>query len=193
LWDDNVLGYGKWQEVFDEIEETGRRFQFRQGLDLRLMTVEKAKRLNEMKYLGEYIFAFDHVEERDIIEEKLKLWKTYSSKMTKLYVLCGFDSQDEVDIENTFERVRILMGYKCLPYIMRYEDYKKSKYAGLYVSLARWCNQQNIFKKMSFREFCGANQDYHKNKTTLCAALSTMREFERDHPAIAQKYYDLKY
>lgn len=193
LWDDNILAFGKWREVFDELNATGKPFQFRQGMDMRLMTEEKAKVLSASKYHGDYIFAFDHIEDRDIIEQKLDIWQKHCSQIAKLYVLCGYDSQDEADIANTFERVRILMKHHCLPYIMRHEYYQKSKYRGLYVTLARWCNQPSFFKKKSFREYCEANQAYHQNPNTLCAALSTMREFEHDHPDIAAKYFDMKW
>ena len=47
LWDDQFFGFPKWQEVLDELDETGRRFQFRQGLDVRLMTEEKKALLIE--------------------------------------------------------------------------------------------------------------------------------------------------
>ncbi len=193
LWDDNILGYPQWRAVFEELNETGKAFQFRQGLDMRLMTEEKARIISSSKYHGDYIFAFDHIEERDIIEERLKIWQQYSSKIAKLYVLCGYDSQDEVDIANTFERIKILMKYHCLPYIMRHEYYQKSKYRALYVTIARWCNQPNFLKKKSFREYCEANQEYKKDKTSLCSSLQSMMDFEKEHPDIASKYFDMKW
>src|SRR5690606_4780088 len=121
-----------------DIEATGKPFQFRQGLDIRLMTDRKAKRLSNTRYHGDFIFAFDHIEDRDIIEEKLKLWRRYCSKTTKLYVLCAYNSQDENDIRDTFERIKILMKYGCLPYIMRYDSYKNSPWRSLYIQIARW-------------------------------------------------------
>lgn len=193
LWDDNILGFPQWREVFEELMDTNKPFQFRQGLDMRLMTDEKAKVISSCKYHGDFIFAFDHIEEREIIEKKLKIWQQYSSKVAKLYVLCGYDSQDEIDIANTFERIKILMRYHCLPYIMRYEDYNKSKYKGIYITLARWCNQPSFLKKKSFREYCEANQEYKKNQNTLCSSMKTMLEFEREHPDIAEKYFDMKW
>ena len=193
LWDDNILGYPQWREVFEELNATGKPFQFRQGMDMRLMTDEKAKVLTSSKYHGDFIFAFDHIAEREIIEQKLKIWQKYSTKVAKLYVLCGYESQDEVDIANTFERIKILMRYHCLPYIMRHENYNKSKYKGIYITLARWCNQPNFLKKKSFREFCEANQEYKKNQDTLCSSMKTMLEFEKDHPEIAAKYFDMKW
>ena len=76
---------------------------------------------------------------------------------------------------------------------MRHEYYLKSKYKGVYITLARWCNQPNFLKKKSFREFCEANQAYKKDQSTMCSSLATMLEFERDHPDIAEKYFDMKW
>lgn len=193
LLDDNFLAFGGWESILDDLEATGKSFQFKQGLDIRLMTDKKANRLSKVKYHGDFIFAFDHLKDRDLIEEKLKLWREYSNKTTKLYVLCAYNSQDVDDIANTFERIKILMKYGCLPYIMRYESYKDSQFRGMYTQLARWCNQPQFFKKKSFRQFCEANQDYHKNPKTMCAAYQAMLDFEKAHPDIAKKYFDLRF
>lgn len=193
LWDDNILAYSYWEEVLDSIESTGRQFQFRQGLDLRLMTDNKAKRFNNTSYQGDFIFAFDSLSDRDLISQKVQLWKRYSSKVCKMYVLCAFESQDEKDIETVFERIKILMKYGSLPYIMRYESYKESKFKGMYIELARWCNQPQFFKKKSFREFCQANQAYKKNQNIYCSSYRAMIEFEQEFPQIAKKYFDLKF
>lgn len=193
LWDDNILAYPKWYEILDELEEIGKPFQFRQGIDLRLMNDEKAKRFTNSKYQGDFIFAFDHLSDKNKIIDNVQIWKRYSSKICKMYVLCGFESQDETDIANLFERIRILMKYGSLPYVMRYEAYKNSKYKSMYIELARWCNQPQFFKKKSFREFCLANQEYKKDKSTNCSAYQSMLDFEFEHPEIAKKYFDLKF
>lgn len=193
LWDDNILAYPNWEMILDSIESTGRQFQFRQGLDLRLMTDRKAKRFNNTSYQGDFIFAFDSLVDKEKISEKVQLWKRYSSKVCKMYVLCAFDSQDEKDIESVFERIKILMKYGSLPYIMRYEDYKNSRFKGMYIELARWCNQPQFFKKKSFREFCEANQLYKKNQDAYCSSYKAMIEFEAEFPEIANKYFDLKF
>ncbi|MCK5645006.1 MAG: hypothetical protein KAJ19_29670, partial [Gammaproteobacteria bacterium] len=172
---------------------TGKPFQFRQGLDIRLMTDKVAKKFSNARYHGDFIFAFDHIEDRALIERKLKLWRRYSAKTTKLYVLCAYESQDEVDIIHTFERIKILMKYGCLPYIMRYEDYKNSELQSFYTQIARWCNQPQFFKKKSFRQFCEANQDYHKNPKTNCAAYQAMLDFEKTYPETAKEYFDLRF
>ena len=193
LWDDNFLAYSGWEKILDELEDIGKPFQFRQGLDIRLMNEKKAERISKTIYHGDFIFAFDHLEDRELIEKKLKLWRRYTHRTTKLYVLCAFDSQDEKDISNTFERIAILMKYGCLPYIMRFESYKNSRFKDLYIQIARWCNQPNFFKKKSFRQFCEANQAYVKTENVLCTAFQSMIEFEKEFPEIAKKYFDLRY
>lgn len=193
LWDDNILAYPHWREVIEELKETGKPFQFRQGMDIRLMTHEKAEVFQHVKYYGDFIFAFDHIDETPQIERGLSIWREHCEKETKLYVLSGFESQDEKEIVSVFERIRILMKYGCLPYIMRHEYYKRSPHKGMFVQLARWCNQPKFFKNMSFREYCNQCQLYHKTKGTLCAPMKAMTSFEEQFPEIAAKYFDLKF
>lgn len=222
LWDDNIFPLiDGWEDVFDQLIATRKPFQFRQGLDIRLMKEAHAKKLCNCKYHGDFIFAFDHVDQAKLIEKQLQLWRKWCEKTTKLYLLCAFDSwdheiisddsgntyyhyylermnglnnqeeRDQEDIEGVFERIKLLMKYGCLPYIMRFQNYKNSKYRGIYIQLARWCNQPNFFKKKSFRQFCEANLEY--SKTGHCAAYQSMIEFEKDRPDIAEKYFDMRF
>ena len=193
MLDDNILGFGQWKCILQSLQNTGKRFEYKQGMDLRIMTDEKAKILSQSKYIGDYIFAFDNIADKDQIEEKLKLWRKYCSKTTKLYVFCGFDRNDRwddefwiQDIRDIFKRVRILMKHSCLPYIMRFNKYEESPHRGMNINFARWCNQPNFFKKKSFREFCIAN-----GSNSSC--YNYMDSFENEYPKIAEKYYDLKY
>ena len=197
LLDDNFLGCAQWKALLPELINTGRQFKFKQGLDERLLTDEKCKMLFSANYDGDYTFAFDNIKDYDLIHEKLKLIRKYSSSRNiKFYVLTGFESTDATDIENALKRIALLMRYECLPYLMRYQNkndtpWRRSKYAGLYVTLARWCNQPSIFKKMSFRYFCEANQALHKTEGTLCSSMRAMVDFEKENPEIAAKYFDL--
>ena len=198
LLDDNILGFSNWNLVLDSLRETGKRFEYKQGMDMRLMTEEKAKTLSSSKYIGDYIFAFDNITDRDLIEKKLQLWRRYCSKTTKLYVFCGYDRNNKwdydfwiQDIKDTFERIKILMKYGCLPYIMRYDKYKESPYYGTYISLARWCNQPNFYKKVSYRRYCEMNQEKIKNK--ICSAIIYLNKLEDKHPEIAKKYFDMRF
>ena len=198
LLDDNFLGCGQWKFLLEELIKTGKPFKFKQGMDERILTEEKCKMLFNCNYDGDYTFAFDNVSDYDVIESKLKMIRKYSnSNYIKFYVLVGFESTDEQDIENAFKRIELLMRYHCIPYIMRYQDknfcpWKESKYQGMYIQLARWCNQQSLYKKMSFRNFCEANQALVKTDN-WCAPYKAMREFEAEHPDVAAQYFDLRY
>lgn len=193
LLDDNILGYPDWQMVLDELKDTGRHYQFKQGMDMRLMTNDKATALSNAKYKGDFIFAFDNIKERDLMEDKLSLWRQHNSRSTKLYVLCGYDREDKYDrmfwlqdIIDTMERIVILMKHSCIPYLMRYDKYLESPYSGLYIELARWCNQPSHFKKMSFEDFCFS--DPTRNQTP-----KRFKEFYDTHPDIASKYFRERY
>ncbi len=218
LWDDNFLANPSWNEILDELDATGKQFQFRQGLDLRLMTEKKAERISRSRCYGDTIFAFDNVDDYDLIANRLARWRKYSRRTTKLYVLCAFDSwldpnrtirpeqkhllkmydletqdeRDQLDIEGIFIRIELLMRNGCLPYIMRYERYKESKYRELYIQIARWCNQPQFYKKKSFAEFCKANQDYAKSDN-ICASYRALLDFEKERPDIVKRYFHMRF
>ena len=66
---------------------------------------------------------------------------------------------------------------------MRHEDYHKYKISNLYIQIARWCNQQQFYKKMSFWEFAYRNQSYWEEHTlhnTDRPQLKTYEEFDTD-------------
>ncbi len=209
LLDDNILGYSKWRDVLEKLVETGHSFQYKQGLDIRLLTPKKAEILVGAKYDGDYIFAFDNYDERDLIESKIQLWVKYwqeQKRRTKFYVLTAYESQDVEDIVRTFERIKILMKYGCFPYVMRYRYYKQSQWESIYTSLANWCNQPHLFAKLSFRECCvlrGMSTFYKEYRNNWDGYLEEghskykswriLEKFEKQHPEIATKYFDLKF
>lgn len=224
LWDDNIMAAPPriFKAVMDDLIATDKPFQFRQGMDIRLMTDAKAELLNRVKYHGDYIFAFDHYR-LDIPAEKahveqtvrgLEVWRRHCRKSTKLYVLVGYDGQDAEDIRGAFYRIKILMEYGCLPYIMRFEKSYTTipVIKNMYTQLARWCNQPSFFKKKSFREYCLANEEYRKSeqkkteeklkalgkkpkqsKKQYSSCYQAMIDFEKEYPEIAQEYFDLRF
>jgi hypothetical protein len=199
MLDDNFLGCPNWKNLLQELINTGRPFKFKQGLDERLLDNEKCKLLFSSNYDGDFTFAFDKVTDYDLIKSKLEIINTYRQKQNiKFYVLVGFTSVDYVDIQNAFKRISLLLQYGCLPYVMRFQNknetpWKDSAYRGLYIAIARWCNQPSIIKKMTFREFCLANQALKRDQTTECTTYKAMEDFEREHPDIAKEYFDQRY
>ena len=197
LLDDNVLSCRDWKEIFEELNATGKRFQFKQGMDERLLTDEKCEVIFNSNWIGDYIFAFDNIKDRRLVERKLQLIRQHTDKIPKFYCFCGYnhDTPDVYpadfwakDVEDLLERIQILMSYHALPYVMRYADYIKSPYKTLYNSIAAWCNQPSFFKKTSFREYCV--KSYKLNRKSL---LRSLEQFEADYPEVAQRYFDLKW
>ena len=199
--DDNFFACPDWRNIINSVKSTGRRFQFKQGLDERLLTKEKIEEIQTWKYDSDLIFAFDNIEDKDLIKSKLDLiysacpnWK----KQMKFYCFCGFDRENQYnddfwlkDILDLFERIFILSKYSAFPYVMRHENYKKSPYRGLYDAIAAWCNQPSFFKTFTFEEFCkcrGMKADgYKKYKKNITGYLTEYGETAR---GASWKYYD---
>lgn len=197
LLDDNFFGCPAYKDILLQLQATEKPFQFKQGLDERLLTDEKCELLFKSKYDGDYIFAFDNIEDYDLIESKLKLIRKYTNKVPKFYVLCGFDRNnkwDEIfwkqDLWDLWKRIELLMQYQCLPYIMRFNRYNESPYRGTYITLAAWCNQPNAFKKQSYRQYVEYQQSRHKIE---CSETRYLKQIENEIPELAERFFNLKY
>lgn len=195
--DDNFFACAEWEKIFSSVLETGRRFQFRQGLDLRIMQKRQMELLASGKLDNGMIFAFDHIKDQELIVRKLELLREVIPvpyQKIKLYVLCGYDWEGTwkadfwaKDIRDVFIRIEILMRYKCLTYLMRYAAWERAPeiYKGMYINLSRWCNQPAQYSKKSLREFCTGQGEYSSCFRYLTA-------FEALHPEMAH-YLDMKY
>lgn len=193
--DDNVFACPEWREVFKELHDTGKRFQFKQGCDERLLTDEKCEELfKKSKWIGDYIFAFDKFKDKNIIIEKLNLMRKHTNKQCKFYCFCGYNHESDIyddefwikDLYELFQRIEILMQYGCLPYIMRHENYEKSPFKGMYITIARWCNQPSFYKKQSLREYCSITNGINS------AAHRYLTEFEKLYPCFSM-FFDMKF
>lgn len=205
LWDDNFLAADPtiWRARLQELIDTGRPFQFRQGLDERMLAdsphgEEMAEMLSRAKYHGDFIFAFDNWRDRPKIEKALKIWKHYNpKKSTKFYLFCGFKQTNQghqkfyQDIWEIFQRIKVLMQYGCVPYIMRHEDYHNAPISNLYIQIARWCNQQAFVKKMSFWEYTYRNQTYWEQGAGF-EVPKLIRPFEDFINDYETGYYNIK-
>ena len=212
--DDNFFGYSKWKELIQPVIESGKRFQFKQGLDERLLTAEKIKEISKWKYDGEMIFAFDNIEDKELIISKLHLirqtvpnWK----RELKFYVFCGCDKSGiydndfwHKDIQNLFDRIDILSQFGAKPYVMRFEKVYGSEFSSFYAAVAAWCNQPSIFNTFTFRLFCQCRgmrrngyklykrdiETYLKEIGVKGSEWRAMEQVEKLFPEIAEQYYD---
>lgn len=189
LLDDNFFGYPYWKDIMHELKATNKPFQFRQGLDERLLDDEKCEELFNSKYDGVLTFAFDNIADRDLVESKIKLIKKYSHKKIRFFVLCGFDRDNKYDnafwdkdIHDLLERIHILRGYGFLPYVMRFNRYVESPYKGMYIELTRWCNNITLFTACTFRQMA----EYRD------ITVKRLDEFEKHFPNL-KYYFDTSY
>ena len=194
LLDDNILGFKDWRAVFDELNSTGKKFQYRQGMDERLLTDEKCQVLFSSNYDSDYTFAFDNIADYDLIHRKLEMIRKYTDRRCRFYVLVGFDREDKYnddfwvnDIFDCMIRCELLFKYRCIPYIMRFEKFKESRYVTLYNALASWSNQPSLVQRMSLREF-GIASDKGGNH----ARLRSVNEFCEMFPKF-DYYADMKF
>jgi len=159
--DNNFLCHPQADEILQRLVAHKIRFQFNQGLDIRLVTDENARLLSQADYIGSYIFAFDNVSDEDIIVNKLGILKKHSTSnwACKFFIYC----HPEMDIVNSVcYRVNWCKANQVLPYLMRDISCWDSDESGFYTDLGAWANQPGIFKNMSFEEFmykrCPSNE-----------------------------------
>ena len=208
--DDNFFACNNWNNIIDYVKTSNKPFQFKQGLDERLITQEKAQEMASWKYDGDFIFAFDNIKDKDEIVKKLGILnESIGKRHKKFYVFCGFDRDGkydsnfwERDIEEVLERIYILKDKKCFPYVMRHENYINSPYKWLYIQLAAWTNQPSLFNTFDFITFvkCKAmGNDYSKYKRDIERYLQdggkkndtwiALEKFCETHQELCNKYF----
>jgi len=174
MLDDNILGLPNRDlyNILDKFKEINKPIQYRQGLDIRLLSEERIKRIFQLRYDGYYYFSFDMWKDKDKIEKALKLWSeryqntkarsdNVRSIRTRIYVFTGLDEHNNYndsfwldDLELLFKRIEIILRYKASPYVMRFETVDKSIYRKIYQSICLWTNHPSmIITKSTLREF----------------------------------------
>lgn len=147
--DNNFLALYEANEIMQELIQKNIRHQFNQGLDIRLVDKTKSDLLSKLNYHKEYIFAFDNIKYKNIIEDKLSLMAWRKDWQFKFFVYVN----PEMKIRETTDRIKILSDKKCLPYVMRDLSCWESDDKDFYTDIASWCNQPAFFKNMAFEEF----------------------------------------
>lgn len=212
--DDNFFACPEWETIIASVKKYKKPFQFKQGLDERLLTKRHVNEILTWKYDGDYIFAFDNIKDKEKIESKLKLFYSCGKPKHRLkfYIFCGFDRENKYDeafwikdIDELFERIFILAKYNALPYVMRHENAYSSKYRGIYSNIAAWGNQPNLFFKFDFRSFCkyrgmprrdypvykGDTDRYLRDGGRKLAAWRYMEDFEKENGDISSWWFDI--
>ena len=162
--DNNFLSLPNHKDVLKEIIKRKIKCQFKQGLDIRLITQENSVLISKLKHIGNIIFAFDHISYKSIIEKKLKIlnWKKKWRFTFYIYV------NPKMPLIDTVKRIEFLKENECLPYIMRDISCWGIDLQDFYTDIASWCNQPPLFKKMDFKTFL---EKKHKNEYRIKSSL----------------------
>lgn len=160
--DNNILAYDDHKLILKEIIEKKLKCCFNQGLDIRLLDSENSFLLSQIKYLGEYTFAFDDIKLKELIETKMKLLSWRKPWQIRFFIYV----HPKMELSDTIKRIEWCKTNKCLPYIMRDLTCWSHENSNFYTDISSWCNQPNIFKKMEFEEFL-------KKRTTNTKRINT--------------------
>ncbi len=145
LLDNNLTADPHCLDKLREIKERGLVVDITQGIDVRLLTLEIAKALAEVKHLRSIHYAWDLMSfERPVLEgikilsQHVKTWKHMC------FMLVGFNTSFEEDMYR-FRRIREL---NVDPYVMIYNQKPDTKLR----HFARWVNGR-IYKVCRWEEY----------------------------------------
>lgn len=144
IMDNNILASGEhFDLICKQIKKEKLRVDFNQGLDCRLMNDETAQILKGIRHI-EYRFSFDTLQVEKDFKKVVALFDKYELGKSMWYVIVGFDTTIEEDLY----RLNMIRASGHDAYVQRFN--KKEK---VYIPLARWANQHNVFSAMSFNDF----------------------------------------
>ena len=142
LCDPNILACKEWKSLLQQLVDSKAWIDINQGLDIRLMTKEKAELIKQMK-IKELHFAWDRYEDKDIIVPKFKMFKEITQidiRKLIVFVLCNFDTTIDQDLE----RIYTLRDLGYWAYVMLYDKEHIPKNSKLR-KMARWVNMRSVF------------------------------------------------
>lgn len=153
LLDPNMFACKDWRDLSQQLINSGAWVDFSQGCDIRIMTEEKISYIKEMK-IKQIHFAWDRYQDKKRILQKFEMFKNitkwHRQKMT-VYVLCGFDTTIEQDLE----RIYTLRDMGYTPYVMIYDKQSLKRGSDL-KKLQRWVNSKFAFAAVEkFEDYKG--------------------------------------
>lgn len=151
ICDPNLIACKDWKELLCQLIDSKARININQGIDIRIMTEEKAELIKKMKVESIH-FAWDRYEDKEMIVPKLKHFKEitgWGRRKTEVFVLTNYDTTIEQDLE----RVYTLRDLGYTPYVMVYNK-EHTKSTDEVRLLQRWVNNKRIFGTVTdFKEY----------------------------------------
>ena len=155
LCDPNILACKDWKPLLQQLIDSKATIDINQGIDIRMMTEEKAHMLCRCK-IDKIHFAWDRYQDKDVIVPRLKMfrevWEQYrkwNDNRKIVYTLVNFDTTKEQDLE----RIYTLRELGYWAYVMVYD--KEHVTDRFYKDLQRWVNNKILFAK------CARFEDYN--------------------------------
>lgn len=118
LLDPNITACKDWKELFQQLIDSSAWVDFSQGIDIRLMTEEKAGMIKRIRTKNIH-FAWDRYGDREEIIPKLRMFREltgWSYQQLTVYVLTNFNTTHEQDLD----RIYTLRDLGFNPYVMIY-------------------------------------------------------------------------
>ena len=154
LLDPNIVACPDFFDLMVQLAESRAYVDFTQGLDIRLMTDEKAEAINCVRHKTLH-FAWDDPKDMRTYEKLKKYrnkWRVHESKRM-VYVLANYNSTHEED----YMRVELLREIGYEPYIMIYDKMFAPKVTRQF---QRYVNNKYIFRSgASFIEYMRGDRD----------------------------------
>lgn len=149
LLDPNITVCSDWKELFQQLIDSRAWIDFSQGLDIRMMTDEKAEMIRQMK-IKQVHFAWDRYGDKNNILPKFRAFKEitgWDKRKMQVYVLTNFNTTHEQDLE----RIYTLRDIGYWPYVMIYDKENLPK-GHITRKLQRWVNMRAVFEKVKLFE-----------------------------------------
>lgn len=151
LIDQNILACREWKPLLQQLIDSKAYVEFNGGLDIRMMTEEKAEMVTKIKQKIIH-FAWDQYQDKKIIIPKFKMFKEisgYSERKMIVYTIVNYDTTLEQDLE----RIYTLRDLGYWAYVMIYDKNNLPR-GSVYRKLQRWVNNRFIFAKCkTFEEY----------------------------------------
>ena len=172
LCDPNILACKDWKNLLQQLIDARVEVDFNQGLDVRLMTEEKARMIASMK-IKEIHFAWDRYEDKDKVLPKLELFARVTKQSPRshnsiVYTLVNYSTTLEQDLD----RIYTLRDMGYWPYVMIYD---KEHCPKVYRRLQRWVNMRSTFATVKRFE------DYKEGTRSPGGASNLIAGIAQDH------------
>lgn len=145
LLDPNTIACKEWGDILRQLTDSGAWVDFSQGVDIRLMTGEKAEAIRRIKVKNIH-FAWDRYGDKDDVLPKFREFKRvtgWDKRKLAVYVLTNYDTTVEQDLE----RIYTLRDLGYWPYVMVYGK-EHTRPSDTVRRIQRWVNMRAVFEKV---------------------------------------------